>query len=69
MDSVSRRVFLWGRPALPGRSRTSEQANKDAITLFESDLLPEQEWHSGAEEAAKITQLVLFVCGSVLPGP
>jgi pimeloyl-ACP methyl ester carboxylesterase len=44
-----------------------EQADKDAITLFESDLLPDQEWHFDAEEAAKITQPVLFLCGSASP--
>lgn len=44
-----------------------EQADKDAITLFESDLLPEQEWHFGAEQAVKITQPVLFLCGSDSP--
>lgn len=32
--------------------------------MFESDLLPEQEWRFGAEEAAKITQPVLFLSGA-----
>ena len=41
-----------------------EQADKDAATLFDSDLLPGQDWHFGAEEAAKITQPVLFLTGS-----
>ncbi|HYZ38510.1 MAG TPA: alpha/beta hydrolase [Pseudonocardiaceae bacterium] len=41
-----------------------EQADQDAATLFESDLFPGQEWHFGAEEAAKITQPVLFLTGT-----
>lgn len=41
-----------------------EQADKDAATVFESDLLPRQEWHFGTEEAAKITQPVLFLTGT-----
>ncbi len=41
-----------------------EQAEKDAATLFESDLFPLQEWRFGAEEAAKIKQPVLFLYGS-----
>lgn len=41
-----------------------EQAEQDAATLFESDLLPGQNWRFGAEEAAKITQPVLFLSGA-----
>jgi 3-oxoadipate enol-lactonase len=41
-----------------------EQGDKDAATLFESDLFSGQEWHFGAEEAAKITQPVLFLTGT-----
>jgi pimeloyl-ACP methyl ester carboxylesterase len=41
-----------------------EQAEKDAATLFESDLPSLQEWRFGAEEAAKIEQPVLFLYGA-----
>ncbi|HEX6403455.1 MAG TPA: hypothetical protein VF003_09925, partial [Pseudonocardiaceae bacterium] len=41
-----------------------EQADQDAATFFESDVLPGQEWHFGAEQAAKITQPVLFLTGT-----
>ncbi len=41
-----------------------EQAEKDAATLFESDLPSLQEWRFGAEEAAQITQPVLFLSGT-----
>ncbi|HXT43438.1 MAG TPA: alpha/beta hydrolase [Pseudonocardiaceae bacterium] len=41
-----------------------EQADQDAATLFESDLRAGQQWHFGAEEAAKITQPVLFLTGT-----
>ncbi|MCA1697351.1 MAG: alpha/beta hydrolase, partial [Actinobacteria bacterium] len=41
-----------------------EQADKDAATMFESDLPAWQGWSFGAEEAAKIKQPVLFVSGA-----
>jgi pimeloyl-ACP methyl ester carboxylesterase len=41
-----------------------EQAEKDGVTLFESDLPSLQEWRFGAEEAAKIKQPVLFLSGT-----
>jgi pimeloyl-ACP methyl ester carboxylesterase len=41
-----------------------EQADQDAATLVESDVLPGQEWHFSAEQAAKITQPVLFLTGT-----
>jgi pimeloyl-ACP methyl ester carboxylesterase len=41
-----------------------EQADQDAATFFESDVLPGQEWHFDAEQAAKITQPVLFLTGT-----
>lgn len=41
-----------------------EQADKDGATMFESDLPSLQEWRFGAEEAAKITQPVLFLTGA-----
>lgn len=60
--------LLWGPDWRTEVSRTvpggPEQADKDAATLLESDLLPEQEWHFLAEEAAKITQPVLFLSGT-----
>jgi pimeloyl-ACP methyl ester carboxylesterase len=44
-----------------------EQAENDAATLFESDLVSLQAWQFGAEEAAKINQPVLYVLGSDSP--
>ncbi len=41
-----------------------EQAEQDAATLFDSDLLSVQEWRFGAEEAARIAQPVLFLAGA-----
>jgi pimeloyl-ACP methyl ester carboxylesterase len=41
-----------------------EQADQDAATLFESDVRPGQQWHFGAEQAAKIAQPVLFLTGT-----
>jgi hypothetical protein len=46
--------------AVPG---SLEQVEKDAATLFESEFPSWQEWRFGAEKAAKIKQLVLFVSG------
>jgi len=44
--------------AIPG---AVEQVEKDAATLFESDIPSLQEWRFGAEEAAKIKQPVLLL--------
>ena len=41
-----------------------EQADLDAATVFESDLRSGQQWHFGDQEAAKITQPVLFLTGT-----
>ena len=41
-----------------------QQAESDAATLFESDLPSVGAWEFGAEEAAKISQPVLYVIGS-----
>jgi pimeloyl-ACP methyl ester carboxylesterase len=41
-----------------------EQADKDAATMFESDLVPGQQWRFGAQQAAAITQPVLLVSGA-----
>lgn len=48
----------------PHGPRGPEQADQDAATFFESDVLSGQEWHFGAEQATKITQPVLFLTGT-----
>jgi pimeloyl-ACP methyl ester carboxylesterase len=47
--------------AVPG---AVEQVEKDAATLVECDLPSWQEWCFGAEEAAKVKQPVLLLCGA-----
>ena len=41
-----------------------EQADKDAARVFESDLPSVQAWEFGADEAAQISQPVLYLLGS-----